>query len=128
MYEIKEIHTTLKLSSTGTGVNVLGARVTGIGVGGFITGGGGFNWKTNQYGLSVDSLIQADMVLPSGKLVTASASSCPDLFFAIKGGGNQFGIIYNFRLPTYPQTDVIFGGVRTYTSDQKPALVKAINK
>lgn len=106
----------------------MGGRVTGVGVGGFITGGGGFSWKTNQYGLTVDTLLQADMVLPNGDLVTTSATSYPDLFFAIKGGGNQFGIIYNFRLTTNPQSDTVYGGLRTYTSDQLPALITAVNR
>jgi len=107
---------------------VVGGRVTGVGVGGFITGGGGFSWKTNQYGLTVDTLIHADMVLPTGDLVTTSVTSYPDLFFAIKGGGNQFGIVYNFRLATNPQTDKVYGGLRTYTSDQLPAVIKAVNE
>lgn len=102
--------------------------MTGVGVGGFITGGGGFSWKTNQYGLTVDTLIQADMVLPNGDFITASSSSSPDLFFAIKGGGNQFGIVYNFRLATNPQSDLVYGGLRTYTSDQLDGMVKAVNR
>ncbi|PWN33142.1 FAD-binding domain-containing protein [Meira miltonrushii] len=112
----------------GTGVNIVGGRVTGVGVGGFITGGGGYSWKTNQYGLTVDTLIKADMVLPNGTLVTASANENPDLFWAIKGGGNQFGIIYNFRLKTNPQTAQVYGGLRTYTQDQIPAIIQAVSE
>ena len=69
----------------GTGVNIVGGRVTGVGVGGFITGGGGYSWKTNQYGLTVDTLIKADLVLPDGTLTTASATENPDLFWAMRG-------------------------------------------
>lgn len=116
------------ISSPGTGVNVVGGRVTGVGVGGFITGGGGYSWKTNQYGLTTDTLIHADMVLPNGNMVTASSTSYSDLFFAIKGGGNQFGVIYNFRLATNPQTALVYGGLRTYTSGQVPAVIKAVNE
>lgn len=110
----------------GTGVNIVGGRVTGVGVGGFLTGGGGYSWKTNQYGLTVDTLQQADMVLPNGTLTTASATQNPDLFWAIKGGGNQFGIVYNWRLKTVPQTSQVYGGLRTYTADQIPAIVQAV--
>lgn len=102
--------------------------MTGVGVGGFIVGGGGYSWKTNQYGLTIDTLLQADMVLPNGDIVTTSASSLPDLFFAIKGGGNQFGIVYNVRLATNPQTDSVWGGLRTYTMDKLPALIKAVDE
>jgi FAD/FMN-containing dehydrogenase len=78
-----------------------------------------------QYGLTVDTLIQVDMVLPSGKLVTANQKSYPDLFAAIKGGGNQFGVIYNFRLATNPQTNLIYGGVRIYDASQLDAVLNA---
>lgn len=111
-----------------TGVNIVGGRVTGVGVGGFISGGGGYSWKTNQYGLTTDTLLQADMVLPNGDLVTASSSENADLFWAIKGGGNQFGIVYNWRLKTYPQSAQVYGGLRTYTQDQIPSLLQAVNE
>lgn len=110
----------------GSGVNIVGGRVTGVGVGGFLTGGGGYSWKTNQYGLTVDTLQQADLVLPNGTLVTATSSQNSDLFWAIKGGGNQFGIVYNWRLNTVPQTAQVYGGLRTYTADQIPAVVQAV--
>lgn len=112
----------------GSGVNVLTGRVSGVGVGGFITGGGGFSWKANQYGLTVDSLLQVDMILPDGSQVRTSPSSHPDLFFAIKGGGNQFGIIYNFRLKTFPQPDKVYGGMRTYLGGEMEHIIKAVNE
>ncbi|GAC94540.1 hypothetical protein PHSY_002112 [Pseudozyma hubeiensis SY62] len=108
----------------GTGVAVVGGRVSGVGVGGFITGGGGYSYKTNQYGLTGDTLVSADMVLPDGTITTASASQNPDLFWAIRGGGNKFGIITNFKLKTVPQGQV-YGGLRTYTADQVEAVVNA---
>ncbi|KAJ1022081.1 hypothetical protein NDA18_005315 [Ustilago nuda] len=108
----------------GTGVAVVGGRVSGVGVGGFITGGGGYSYKTNQYGLTGDTLVSADLVLPDGTLTTASASQNSDLFWAIKGGGNKFGIIHNFKLKTVPQGQV-YGGLRTFTADQVDAVVNA---
>lgn len=111
----------------GSGVNIVGGRVSGVGVGGFITGGGGYSWKTNQYGLTIDTIIQADMVMPDGTLKSVTAQSDPDLFWAIKGGGNRFGIIYNWRLLTNPQTTQVYGGVRTYTFDQIDSVVTAVN-
>lgn len=111
----------------GTGVNIVGGRVTGVGVGGFISGGGGFSWKTNQYGLTIDTLLQADMVMPDGSLKSVTEQSDPDLFWALKGGGNRFGIVYNWRLKTNPQTDLVYGGLRTYTFDQIDGVVKAVS-
>jgi FAD/FMN-containing dehydrogenase len=97
-------------------------------VGGFITGEGGFSWKTNQYGLTIDTLIQADVVLPNGDIVVASQSSNPDLFFVIKGGGNRFGIVLSFRLATHPQSKTVYGGLRTYLWNELPAMAKAVSK
>lgn len=108
----------------GTGVAVVGGRVSGVGVGGFITGGGGYSYKTNQYGLTGDTLVSADLVLPDGTITSASESQNADLFWAIRGGGNKFGIIHNFKLKTVPQGQV-WGGLRTYTADQVDAVVNA---
>lgn len=80
-----------------TTINVVGGRVPGPGVGGMITGGGGYSWITNQYGLTGDTLISVDMVLPNGTLARASETENPDLFWAVKGGGNGFGVVHSFR-------------------------------
>lgn len=74
-------------------LSVVGGRVTGVGVGGFITGGGGYSWKTNQYGLTGDTILSARVVLPSGDIVNVSPTENEDLFWAIRGGGNRFGIV-----------------------------------
>ena len=109
----------------GSGVNVVGGRVSGVGAAGFITGGGGYSWLTNQHGLTGDTLLQVNMILPDGTQTTVSADQNPDIFWAIRGGGNRFGIIYNFRLRTVPAPKQVYGGIRTYTKDQLPALVNA---
>jgi FAD/FMN-containing dehydrogenase len=90
-------------SLEGTGYNVVGGRVPGVGVGGFHTGGGGYSWLSNQYGLAADNLISVDMVLPNGTLATASETNNADLFWAIRGGGNRFGIVYRFTAKAHPQ-------------------------
>lgn len=64
------------------GVNVVGGRVTGVGVAGFSLGGG-YSWLTNQYGLTVDNIVGYELVLPNGTVTTVDAS-VPDLFFALK--------------------------------------------
>ncbi len=83
-------------------VSVLGARVSGVGVGGFVLGGGkstassarvvalmglvivGYSWKTNQYGLAVDSITQYELVKPDGSVVTVTEASDSELFFGLK--------------------------------------------
>lgn len=64
-------------------VSALGGRAAGVGVAGF-TLGGGFSWKTNQYGLAVDSVLALELVLPDGNVITVTSTSYPDLFFALR--------------------------------------------
>ncbi|KAL6301066.1 FAD-binding domain-containing protein [Sparassis latifolia] len=90
-------------------VSVLGGRVSGIGVAGFSLGGG-YAWKTNQYGLTVDNILAYELVLPNGTIVDVSESSCPDLYFGLKGGFNNFGVVTKFTMKAWPQTE-IWGGV-----------------
>ncbi|KAF7327044.1 FAD-binding PCMH-type domain-containing protein [Mycena kentingensis (nom. inval.)] len=106
------------------GVNVVGGRVSGVGVAGF-TLGGGYSWKTNQYGLTVDTITAVQLVKPTGEVVSVTNDSDPELFFALKGGGNNFGIVTEFTLKTFPQTK-IWGGLITYTADQIPAMNAAV--
>lgn len=111
-----------------TGVNTVGGRVAGPGIGGFVTGGGGFSWKTNQHGLSGDNVISVDIVLPNGTLATASESQNADLWWAVRGGGNRFGAIYNFRMAAYPQAPQIYAGIGIYLPDKADAVLEAIYK
>ncbi|KAK7023515.1 hypothetical protein VNI00_016733 [Paramarasmius palmivorus] len=87
------------------GVKVLGGRAPGVGVAGFLLGGG-YTYFTDQYGLAVDNIVSHELVLPNGTFVEASEQVNPDLFFALKGGFNNFGIVTSFTLKAYPQTDV----------------------
>ncbi|EJT99163.1 FAD-binding domain-containing protein [Dacryopinax primogenitus] len=110
---------------TPQGVNVIGGRVTGVGVAGF-TLGGGYSWKTNQYGLTIDSMVSYELVLPNGTIVYPSATSYPDLFWALKGAGQvNFGIVTQFTMKAYPQTDV-WGGSITYPVTELNAVANAI--
>ncbi|RCW80095.1 FAD-binding oxidoreductase [Phyllobacterium bourgognense] len=59
--------------------------------------GGGFGWLSRKFGFTVDNLISADVVTAAGELVQASASANPDLFWAIRGGGGNFGVITSFE-------------------------------
>jgi FAD/FMN-containing dehydrogenase len=80
-----------------------------VGIGG-ITLGGGIGYLTRKHGLTIDSLIAADIVTANGELVRADATSHPDLFWAIRGGGGNFGVATRFQFRLHP-VDQVVGGV-----------------
>nr|AGK29877.1 FAD-binding protein [Volvariella volvacea] len=85
------------------GRNVNGATsCTGVGVSGFNLGGGYGN-KANQFGLAMDTIKAIEIVLPDGEIKTVSENSDADLFWALKGGGNNFGIVTKWTMETHPQ-------------------------
>ncbi|KAM3451210.1 hypothetical protein MY3296_005466 [Beauveria thailandica] len=108
----------------GTGVNAVGGRVAGPGVGG-VTLGGGYSWLTNQYGLGCDNVISYNLVLPNGTAITVD-STTPDLFFALKGGLNRFGIITSIVFKTFPQPDIVYAGYQVFDASAVPGLTRAI--
>lgn len=109
----------------GSGVNVVGGRVVGPGTGGF-TLGGGYSWLTDQYGLTCDTVISYNLVLPNGT-ATVVDSSNPDLFFALKGGLNRFGVVTSIVYKTVPQPNMVYGGLQYFGVDKIDELVEATN-
>ncbi|KAH9054222.1 FAD-binding domain-containing protein [Lactarius vividus] len=105
------------------GVTVIGGRFPGIGVGGLILGGG-YSYKSNQYGLAIDNAVAFELVLPNGTVTTVTADD-HDLWFALRGGGNNFGIVTKFTVKSYPQGQV-WGGTILYGPDQLGAVKNAI--
>ena len=74
-----------------------------------LTLGGGIGYLTRQYGLTIDNLLSVDMVLADGKFVTANANDNSDLFWAIRGGGGNFGVVTSFEFRMQPVSMVNFG-------------------
>ena len=111
-----------------TATNAFGLATTGgiistTGVGG-LTLGGGIGYLARGYGLSIDNLLEADVVLASGEQVRSSADENPDLFWAIRGGGGNFGVVTSFLFRLH-EVGTIFGGPTFWRADQGAEVLSA---
>jgi FAD/FMN-containing dehydrogenase len=96
--------------------------ISTTGVGG-LTLGGGFGHLTRQYGLSIDNLISADVVTANGELLTASKDQNADLFWAIRGGGGNFGVVTSFEFRMHP-VHTIYGGPIFFPVDASEQVLR----
>jgi FAD/FMN-containing dehydrogenase len=95
--------------------------ISTTGVGG-LTLGGGIGHLSRSFGLSVDNLLEADVVLADGRLVTASTKENSDLFWAIRGGGGNFGVVVSFLFRLHPVKNVV-GGPTLWPLDQSEKVL-----
>jgi FAD/FMN-containing dehydrogenase len=90
-----------------------------VGVGG-LTLGGGIGWMVRKYGMTIDNLLTVEMAMADGRLLRVSAEEHPELFWAVRGGGGNFGVATAFQLRLRP-AGMVFGGATVY-----PATVKVL--
>src|SRR5207253_7541446 len=96
--------------------------VSTTGVGG-LTLGGGLGHLTRKCGLSIDNLLSVDMVLADGSFVTANAHQNPDLYWGVRGGGGNFGVVTAFTFKLHP-IDMIYGGPMLWEMSETEKIMK----
>ena len=103
------------------GLASLAGRCATVGVTGY-TLGGGTGWLSRKFGYAADSVVSAQVVTTEGKLVTAAADENPDLFWALRGGGGNFGLVTAIEFRLYP-VDRLFAGMSFHRLDRgRPVL------
>jgi FAD/FMN-containing dehydrogenase len=90
-----------------------------------LTLGGGFGWITRKFGLTIDSLASADLVTADAKLVRASDGENEDLFWAIRGGGGNFGVVTRFEFNLHPVGPEVLAGLVVHPFDGARELLRA---
>jgi FAD/FMN-containing dehydrogenase len=103
------------------GLATVGGVIPSTGVGG-LTLGGGIGWLVGKYGMTIDNLLSATVVTANGDVVTASGASHPDLFWAIRGGGGNFGVVTSFEFKLHPVQTVLAGMVAYPVSEAPDVL------
>jgi FAD/FMN-containing dehydrogenase len=103
------------------GLAISSGDTKSVGVGG-LTLSGGIGWKVRKYGLALDNLAGAEVVTADARVVRASAEENPELFWAIRGGGGNVGIVTAFEFAAHPTTDVFYGTIAFPASEAAAVL------
>jgi FAD/FMN-containing dehydrogenase len=110
-------------STQAHGLHTPGGRVTTTGIGGFTTGGG-YGWTSCKHGLACDNLVSAEVVLADGSVVRASDHEHADLFWAIRGGGGNFGIVTEFEFALHPLGPTVLAGLMMFGIERAEEVVR----
>ena len=110
--------------TTAFGLATVGGTVSHTGVGG-LTLGGGFGWLGRKYGFAVDNLLSVDIVTADGRLHTASADENPELFWAVRGGGGNLGVVTSFEYRLHEVGPIIVGGMALFPAERASEILRA---
>jgi FAD/FMN-containing dehydrogenase len=88
-----------------------------------LTLGGGFGWLTRKYGMTIDNLVSVDVITAEGRKIRASETDNADLFWAIRGGGGNFGVVTQFEFKLYPVGPEIFAGLIVFPFSQAKQIL-----
>jgi FAD/FMN-containing dehydrogenase len=91
-----------------------------------LTLGGGMGWLTRKHGLTIDNLVRAEVVTADGSIVHASEHENPDLFWAIRGGGGNFGVVTEFEFELHPAGPMIQLGIQFWAADKGKEFFRAV--
>src|SRR5262252_9155199 len=100
--------------------------ISSTGVAG-LTLGGGIGYLTRQYGLTIDNLVSADVVLADGSAVTTDERNSPDLFWALRGGGGNFGVVTSFEFRAHP-VRTVYAGPTFWPLEETTEVMQAYRK
>ena len=105
------------------GLATPGGQISTTGIAG-VTLGGGWGWLARKYGLAVDNLLSADIVTADGRFLIASATENQDLFWGLRGGGGNFGVVTSFEYRLHPVGPTVLGGMLIYPFEQAKEVLR----
>ena len=105
------------------GLAVPAGQISHTGIAG-LTLGGGLGWLMRKHGLTIDSLLAVELVTADGRMIRASATEHPDLFWGVRGGGGNFGVVTAFEYRLHPVGPIVLAGPVVYTIDKAEAVLR----